>query len=208
MSTRGAGLRALHLQPGHPSRDADVLPPAWHRHDSAGMSLPLQGPESPAEGCCLPRDPRCCPEEGRQAQTPPGKRDARVPLPELVPAHSPCFWGGLPPRRDTRFSRHSLAHGRQRACLPDTPQLCRGGRGPTVGSKVGWEGLWLFTQARGPRCWRRPGRAERLPALLSLPARRARCARFAGVSPTPCSCTPHAPGWGGSAVSPGRDRVL
>lgn len=47
VSAPGAGLRVLHLLPGLPARDANVLPAAWHRCDSTGTSLPLQGPESP-----------------------------------------------------------------------------------------------------------------------------------------------------------------
>lgn len=67
-------------------------PAAWHHCDSAGMSVPLQGSESPPpprKGAASPQDPQFCPKEGTQTQTLSWKRDARMPLLELVPAHPP-----------------------------------------------------------------------------------------------------------------------
>lgn len=71
-----------------------------------------------------PRDPLCCLGALRQAQTCPGKRDARDVLPGAGPR------AGTP----TAFPRHSLARRQEPVCR--TRGSC---------SKVGREGPWLFT---------------------------------------------------------------
>lgn len=95
MSPRGAGLRVLHLQPGHPSRDANALHPPLLRGITVtqpGCLCPSRGLSHhppPRKGAASPQDPQFCPKEGTQTQTLSWKRDARMPLLELVPAHPP-----------------------------------------------------------------------------------------------------------------------
>lgn len=147
---------------GTPPRDADVLPAAWHCHDSTGMSLPALGPESPPEGCWHPRDP----PERVEASPDPSREEGHVCA---LPAPGVSFHPG-----SSDVPWHSLARRRE-ACLPDTPQLRRGGPGLAAGSKVVREkGCGCLHSPGGPRAgggWIVPmGSPLCRPGECSLPA--------------------------------------
>lgn len=217
MSPRGAGLRVLHLQPGHPSRDANALhppPAAWHHCDSAGMSVPLQGSESPPpppEGCCLSPGPPVLPKGGDANPDAFLEEGCACAPPGAGPSSPSPLLKGLPPPppASPHFSGTSSSHGiprhdgrRRRACLPDTPQLCRGGPGFAVGSKVGREGLRLFTQA-----WGAPGVGRFVPncSPLCFPYRHGEhgVRGLGGVSLIPLFLSPPYTGMGGLSPEPG-----
>lgn len=188
----------MHLQPGHPSRDANALHPPLLRGITVtqpGCLCPSRGlshpPPPPGRVLPLPRTPSSAQRRGRKPRRFPGRgmrvcpswswSQLTLPTPEGSPPPprlSPFFW-------DIQFSWHSTARRPEAASLsaghaaavPWRPRLCR--------RLKGWPRrvAAVYTGVGGPRCW--PVRAELLPALLSLPARRARRARFGGRQPHP-----------------------
>lgn len=189
----GCCISSLGTHPGMPM--SSTPPAAWHHCDSAGMSVPLQGSESPPpEGCCLPPGPPVLPRGGDANPDAFLEEGCACAPPGAGPSSPSPLLKGLPPS-SPHFSGTSSSHGiprhdgrRRRACLPDTPQLCRGGPGFAVGSKVGREGLRLFTQAWGP-----PVSAGlcRIAPRFAFPTgtASAACEVWGASASSPCSCT-------------------
>lgn len=215
MSPRGAGLRVLHLQPGHPSRDANALHPPLLRGITVtqpGCLCPSRGlshPPPPGRVLPLPRTPSSAQRRGRKPRRFPGRGMRVCPSWSWSQLTLPTPEGSPPPPASPHFSGTSSSHGiprhdgrRRRACLPDTPQLCRGGPGFAVGSKVGREGLRLFTQA-----WGAPGVGRFVPncSPLCFPYRHGEhgVRGLGGVSLIPLFLSPPYTGMGGLSPEPG-----
>lgn len=147
-----------------------------------GHLYPSKVLSHPPEGCCLPRDPQCRPEQGSASL---GKE--MCPLPERLPIHPPRSWGVSPVVGPPVWWRGERVCWTRRSCAA---------RGASAGRRLkGWLGraAAVYTARGAPvlaattlgRAVPRSQRARQdqpdppVPSLQPLPT------RTGGLSPQP-----------------------
>lgn len=193
------------------SRDAHVLPTAWHCHDSTGTSLPLQGHESPPGRVLSPHLPGDPPPERGKESPDPSRDEARVRALPAPGVSSRLAATPASPGVPRRGGGGEAVCRTRRSCAAEAPPS-------PLAQRLAREELRLFTQTRGAPALA-VAAAVAAAAVAAVCHAVPRSAGSAGAAsevwrhqPRPPIPAPHRMlgfgGGGGSAVSPDRDQVL
>lgn len=197
MSPRGAGLRVLHLQPGHPSRDANALHPPLLRGITVtqpGCLCPSRGlshPPPPGRVLPLPRTPSSAQRRGRKPRRFPGRGMRVCPSWSWSQLTLPTPEGSPPPPPLPIFLGHPVLMAFHGTTAGGGEPVCRTRRSCAVEAPALPSAQRLAEKGCG--CLHRRGG----PPVLAGSCRTA--PRFAfptGTASTACEV------WGASASSP------